>query len=218
MISTFTINTLKFVTSSWSYIFFLISFNLIVCYLISKYLLKSKKRVFELHILIQANNKQLLAALEDWHEKNIDYLKSLGYEASRVMETSTKVGDFPNQPMLTCVVYTTSHREAIKLRKKLSNILENALKEKMARGKTEEVLARGKTEEVLARGKTEEVLARGKTEEVLARGKTEEVLARGKTEEVLARGKTEEELIEGKMRKYLGDKTDVLLAEWRKIF
>jgi len=199
MISSFTFSTLKFVTSSWSYICFLTLFTTLVCYFISKQFLKlQKKRVFELHILIKANDSLLLEALKEWHTNNVDYIKSLGYEASRVMETSTKVGDFPNQPMLTCVVYTTSHKEAIKLRKKLSNILEHDLKEKMAQTDTEEVLARGKTEEVLARGKTEEVLARGKTEEVLARGKTEEVLARGKTEEVLARGKTEEVLARGK--------------------
>jgi hypothetical protein len=47
------------------------------------------------------------------------------------METSTKVGDWKNQPMLTCVVYTTSHREAIKLRKKLSNILEEITNERL---------------------------------------------------------------------------------------
>ena len=120
------------------------------------------KRLFEIHILIRANDEDLLASLQSWHELNKPLLAKMGYENSRIMATRTVVGDFPVQPMITCVVYTTSHAEAIELRKKLSDILVSALQTKNTRGKTEEVLARGKTEEVIARGKTDEVIARGK--------------------------------------------------------
>jgi hypothetical protein len=175
----------SFLTSSLSNIIGAVIFILTTWYLFNFLKKQSKKtvqkRLFEIHILIRANDEPLLSSLRAWHELNKPMLSQMGYENSRIMATRTVVGNFPVQPMITCVVYTTSHAEAIELRKKLSDILVNALQSDNARGKTEEVLARGKTEEVIARGKTEEVIARGKTEEVIARGKTEEILARNKT-------------------------------------
>jgi hypothetical protein len=162
MNSSIIISILSLLFSSWSIIVSIIIFGASAWLLID--ILKKKvspKRLFEIHILIRANDEVLLASLQSWHKLNKPLLAKMGYENSRIMATRTVVGDFPVQPMITCVVYTTSHAEAIKLRKKLSDILVIALQTKNARGKTEEVLARGKTEEVIARGKTEEVLARG---------------------------------------------------------
>jgi hypothetical protein len=207
----------SFLTCSWSNVVGTVVFCLttwcLLAFLKKQSKKTSQKRLFEIHILIRANDEGLLSSLRAWHELNKQSLSTMGYENSRIMATRTVVGNFPVQPMITCVVYTTSHAEAINLRKKLSDILVSALQTDNARGKTEEVISRGKTEEVIARGKTEEVIARGKTEEVIARGKTEEVIARGKTEEVIARGKTEEVIARGKTEEVIArGKTEEVIA------